>query len=258
MAGDEVMAEPDATGVLQALQDALDALPSVPERLALINAARALLHAASPLAAHPVDLVRWVHHSEVQANDYNPNSVAGNEMRLLHMSIAHDGYTQPIVVIFDPALGKYVLVDGFHRYSTLKQNPDIQAATCGGYLPAVVLDKPINDRMASTVRHNRARGKHSIKGMANIIFEMLDNGWDDAAICGELGMEADELVRLKHVTGFSKLFENVSYRQAWETRRQIKLRTTYDRGGPEAMLAISAEDSKKLIRKPKAVADESV
>jgi len=103
-------------------------------------------------------------------------------------------------------------------------------------LPIVVLDKSINDRMASTVRHNRARGKHSVVNMSSLVFGMLDGGWTDEKICAELGMSADEILRLKHVTGFSKLFENTDYKRAWETRRQIELRREYKRDHPgEAM-----------------------
>ena len=96
-------------------------------------------------------------------------------------------------------------------------------------MPIVVIDKPINDRMASTVRHNRARGKHSVDGMASMVFTMLSNGWQDDAICNELGLEAEELVRLKHITGFSKLFEDIEYRKSWESVAQVKLRTQYER-----------------------------
>lgn len=180
----------------------------------------------SPFACHPVDHIRWVHYTEVQANDYNPNSVAKNEMKLLHTSISADGYTQPVVVIWDAEISKYVIIDGFHRYTTMRLNADIQATT-GGYLPVVVLKKDINERMASTVRHNRARGKHSVLGMGNMVFQMLENGKTDEEICAELGLSADEIVRLKHVTGFSKLYENVEYRNAWEKQRQIKLRTDW-------------------------------
>ncbi|NBQ17292.1 chromosome partitioning protein ParB [bacterium] len=176
--------------------------------------------------SQPVDAVRWVPIEKVFANDYNPNSVAKNEMRLLYVSISHDGYTQPIVTVYDKAKDQYVIVDGFHRYTTMKLNKDLYDKT-GGMLPVVVIEKSINDRMASTVRHNRARGKHSVTGMANMVFQMLDNGWKDEAICAELGVEADELIRLKHVTGFSKLFENVDYRKAWETKRQIQLKKLY-------------------------------
>ena len=180
----------------------------------------------SDYAEMPVDLIRWIPIDQVQANDYNPNSVASNELKLLHTSISHDGYTQPIVTIYDEVLKKYVIIDGFHRYFTCRSNKDIQEAT-KGCVPVVVLKKSINDRMASTVRHNRARGKHSVTGMANLVFNMLDNGWQDADICNEIGMEADELVRLKYITGFAKLFENVEYHKAWEARRQLEIKNEW-------------------------------
>jgi ParB-like chromosome segregation protein Spo0J len=163
---------------------------------------------------------------KVEANDYNPNAVAAVEMRLLYISIAHDGYTQPVVTIYDKAKDKYVIVDGFHRFTTMRMNKDIRDKS-ESMLPVVVIEKSINDRMASTVRHNRARGKHSVAGMANMVFEMLEKGWTDERICSELGMSADELVRLKHVTGFSKLFENVAYRKAWEMKKQLEFKREY-------------------------------
>ena len=169
---------------------------------------------------HPINKVTWVSVEEVEPNDYNPNSVARTEMGLLYTSIKHDGYTQPIVTIYDEEKGKFIIVDGFHRYFTCKNNKDIFEST-GGKVPIVVIDKDINDRMASTVRHNRARGKHSVKGMSNMVFEMLENGWSDADICNELGMEADEILRLKHITGFSKLFQDTEYSKAWKSKNQI-------------------------------------
>ena len=175
----------------------------------------------------PIDLVRWVPMEKVKANDYNPNSVATNEMRLLYISILHDGYTQPIVTVYDKDSDSYIIVDGFHRYTIMRTHEDIRLRT-GSLLPVVVIDKPINDRMASTVRHNRARGKHSVSGMGNMVFSMLENGWLEEAICKELGLEADELIRLKHVTGFSKLFESVEYRKAWEVKRQLEIRKQYE------------------------------
>jgi hypothetical protein len=96
-----------------------------------------------------------------------------------------------------------------------------------GKVPIVIIDKSINERMASTIRHNRARGRHSIEGMSNMVFSLLENGWDDIEICKELGLEVEELLRLKHITGFSKLFENIEYKQAWETKRQIKIKQEY-------------------------------
>jgi ParB-like nuclease domain len=183
----------------------------------------------SPHRDQPIDNVRWIDVDKIQANDYNPNSVATNEMRLLYVSIQHDGYTQPIVTVYDPDIDKYVIVDGFHRYSILRSHPDIYEIN-GGKLPVVVIQKGINDRMASTIRHNRARGKHSVAGMGQIVFNMLKNGASDAEICNEVGLEPEELARLKYVTGFAKLFANVEYSKSWETVRQTKIRKDYQEG----------------------------
>lgn len=174
----------------------------------------------------PVGQVMWVDIDRVQANDYNPNSVAGAEMKLLYTSIKHDGYTQPVVTIYDEELDKFVIVDGFHRYFTCKSNQDIRDRN-HGRLPIVVIEKDINERMAATVRHNRARGSHSVDGMANMVFSMLEQGWKDADICNHLGMEPEELLRLKHITGFSKLFENTEYKKAWVTKQQILIKKKY-------------------------------
>ena len=180
----------------------------------------------SDFSGHPVSEVRWVDINKVEPNDYNPNSVAGTEMSLLYTSIKHDGYTQPIVTIYDEEKNKYIIVDGFHRYFICKTNKDIQEST-DGHVPIVVIKKDINERMASTVRHNRARGAHSVTGMSQMVFSMLDNGWADAEICNHLGMSADELLRLKHITGFSKLFKDAEYNKTWTTKRQIQAKKNY-------------------------------
>jgi len=196
------------------------------EKIAFCEEIRDQLHELCPLKGQPVDRVRWVPIEKVTPNDYNPNSVAGKEMSLLYTSISHDGYTQPVVTIYNAERDLFEIVDGFHRYYTCKTNPDILEAN-HGMLPIVVIQKDINDRMASTIRHNRARGKHSVNGMSSMVFNMLDNGWDDSAICNELGMEPEELLRLKHITGFSKLFEDTSYKKAWQTRKQILARKAH-------------------------------
>jgi ParB-like chromosome segregation protein Spo0J len=209
------------------IQDAIaDLLEASDDKLGLIESLREYLHSLSPLHGQPVDRVRWVPIGDVTPNNYNPNSHASTELGLLYTSIDHDGFTQPIVTIRDDDANKWVIVDGFHRYFVCKNNPDILARN-QGRVPIVVIDKPINDRMASTVRHNRARGKHSIDGMSSMVFKMLDNGWSEAEICKELGMEAEEVLRLKHITGFSKLFQDVQYRRAWETQQQIKARQDF-------------------------------
>lgn len=211
------MTEP---GVLSDLLAHLESLPTEEARMAAISVIRARLHKLSPLKSQPVDLIRWVPIEQVSPNDYNPNSVAKVEMQLLYHSIKQDGYTQPVVTIWDDDMQKYVIVDGFHRYYVCKTNADIHERN-KGMLPIVVIDKGINDRMASTVRHNRARGKHSVDGMANMVFSMLEEGWSDEDICNELGMQPDEIVRLKHVTGFSKLFENAEYSREWKTKQMV-------------------------------------
>ena len=180
----------------------------------------------------PVGCVRWAPLEMVEPNDYNPNSVAVKEMSLLYTSISHDGYTQPVVTIWDPDRKKYIIVDGFHRYYTAKMHRDILERN-HGYLPIVVIEKDINERMAATVRHNRARGKHSIDGMSAMVFSMLKNGMTDADICNELGMEPEELLKLKHITGFSKLFEDRKFSKAWESKRQIETRLEYNNTHPE-------------------------
>ena len=205
--------------ITQAIEEAEDPATTIVEL-------RRLLNALSPQRTQPVDLVQWVPLEKVSPNDYNPNSVARIEMRLLYVSILHDGYTQPVVTVYDAAQDRYVIVDGFHRYYIMKSNKDIYEA-CNGLLPVVVIDKDINDRMASTVRHNRARGKHSVQGMSSMVFQMLRNGWEDEAICNELGMGAEELLRLKHITGFSKLFADAEYQRSWVTERQARIRAEY-------------------------------
>ncbi len=176
---------------------------------------------------NPVENVMLVPIEKVISNDYNPNSVATNEMNLLYRSILNDGYTQPVVTIYDPEQDNYVIVDGFHRYFVMKSHKDIFERN-NGLLPIVVIDKGINDRMASTIRHNRARGKHSIDGTADMVFSMLENGWNDKDICLEIGLEEEELLRIKHITGFSKLFENIEYKKSWETINQIKIKEQYE------------------------------
>lgn len=199
-----------------------------PDKAAFIEQVKTWLFENSPFKLHPVDFVRWIPVEKIQANDYNPNSVAKTEMELLYTSIDHDGFTQPVVVVFDPEKDRYIVVDGFHRFTTVRLNSDIRGRT-HGRVPCVVLHKDISERMAATVRHNRARGKHSIQGMSNIVFGMLDQGMTDEEVCHELGMEPDELVRLKHVTGFSKLFEGVEYRKMWETQRMLYLRKKHEK-----------------------------
>ena len=163
----------------------------------------------------PVYNVRAVPIEKVKSNDYNPNSVAPPEMALLETSIWEDGYTQPVVTVYDSEKDEYIVVDGFHRYLTLKNSQRIYDRE-KGLLPVVVLDKALGDRMASTIRHNRARGSHNIDLMSNIVSELVEMGKSDRWICKHIGMSPDELLRMKQITGVAALFANRDFSDSWE------------------------------------------
>lgn len=158
----------------------------------------------------PVYNIQRIPIEKIQANAYNPNSVAPPEMKLLYQSIKEDGYTMPIVCYYIPDVDKYEIVDGFHRYTTMLKHKDIYARE-EGCLPVSVIDKPISDRMASTIRHNRARGSHSIELMTNIVNELVEAGMSDAWILKNIGMDADELLRLKQISGLAALFKDKEF-----------------------------------------------
>lgn len=152
---------------------------------------------------------------KVEPNTYNPNAVAPPEMRLLYESIKADGYTMPVVCYHDRKTDKYIIVDGFHRYRVMLDHPDIFERE-KGMLPVSVIDKPIDERMASTIRHNRARGSHNVDLMSNIIKELHDLGRSDTWISKHLGMDQDEILRLKQITGLAELFRDVEFGRAWK------------------------------------------
>ncbi len=155
----------------------------------------------------PVYNVQAVPVEKIQANSYNPNHVASPEMKLLYQSIKEDGYTMPIVCYHIPSEDKYEIVDGYHRYTIMVMHRDIYERE-HGCLPVVVIDKEISHRMASTIRHNRARGTHSIELMVNIVTELKQSGMSDAWIMKNIGMDADELLRLKQLSGLIELFKD--------------------------------------------------
>ena len=163
----------------------------------------------------PVYGVLAVPIDKVEANDYNPNSVAPPEMELLETSIWEDGYTMPVVCFYDEERDKYIVVDGFHRYTVLKTSKRVFERE-KGMLPVSVIDKDISDRMASTIRHNRARGSHSIDLMSNIVSELVEMGKGDAWICKHIGMSQDELLRMKQITGLASLFANKDFSASWD------------------------------------------
>jgi len=194
---------------------ALDGL-SVDEKVETINQIKIALHEHSPMSAEPVDCVLWVKSDTVHANDYNPNSVATPEMELLRHSIREDGYTQPIVVY--PEKDKHTVVDGFHRNRVGKECPDI-TERLHGYLPVTRINSSRSDkgdRVSSTIRHNRARGKHSVQAMSEIVVDLARRNWTDAKIAKELGMDPDEVLRLKQITGLTELFADRDFSEAWD------------------------------------------
>jgi ParB-like chromosome segregation protein Spo0J len=162
----------------------------------------------------PVYNVIRVPLEKVKANDYNPNSVAPPEMELLETSIWEDGYTQPVVTFYDKGQDMYIVVDGFHRYTVANRSERVRQRE-GGTLPVVVINKDLSDRMASTIRHNRARGSHNIELMSNIVAELVEMGKSDRWICQHIGMSVDELLRLKQITGVAALFANREFSDSW-------------------------------------------
>jgi ParB-like chromosome segregation protein Spo0J len=165
----------------------------------------------------PVYNVKRIPIEQIRANSYNPNSVAPPEMALLEMSIWEDGYTMPVVCYYIEQDNVYEIVDGYHRYTTLKTSQRIFDRE-GGCLPVVVIDKDESNRMASTIRHNRARGSHSIDLMSNIVAELTTSGMSDAWILKHVGMDKDELLRLKQITGLSALFKDKGFSESWNSK----------------------------------------
>lgn len=163
----------------------------------------------------PVYHVIAVPIEKIEPNTYNPNSVAPPELKLLYDSIREDGYTMPIVCYYNRKKDVYVIVDGFHRYRVMLEHRDIYERE-GGKMPVSVIDKPFDCRMASTIRHNRARGSHDVELMSNIVSELHEMGRSDAWISRHLGMDMDEILRLKQITGLAALFKDIEFGQAWQ------------------------------------------
>ena len=187
------------------------------EKIEAINEIKKMLHEISPFKSEPVDCVLWVKNTNVYANDYNPNSVAPPEMKLLHVSISEDGYTQPIVSMIDEN-GMREVVDGFHRHRVGKEYEDVKNRV-HSYLPVVAINenrKSKEDRIAATIRHNRARGNHKVTAMSEIVIELKKRNWSDDKIARELGMDADEVLRLSQISGLAEMFQDQEFSMAWE------------------------------------------
>lgn len=198
---------------IKTILDVLEKSTKLSDRVSSINKIRELVGDLSPFE-EPVDIVRWVEADKVFANEYNPNVVASPEMKLLYLSIKLDGYTQPIVC-YQNNKGSYEVVDGFHRNRVGKEYKDINKRI-KGYLPVVIIDKPIDERMGSTIRHNRARGTHQIRSMSEVVIELSKMGWKDEEICEKMGMELDEVIKLKQISGLKIAFQNHEFSKSWE------------------------------------------
>ena len=204
--------------MIDALTTLVEHLSTLPicERVDALNQIRTALHAVSPFQNEPVDLVLWVAVKDVHANNYNPNTVAPPEMALLRLSIRENGYTQPIVA-HDDGDG-YEVVDGFHRNRVGREDPDVHVRV-HGYLPVTQIRAERADlraRIAATVQHNRARGEHGVNAMSGLVRQLYEMGWTDPQIQRELGMEPDEVTRLKQLTGLAALFADREFSEAWE------------------------------------------
>lgn len=194
---------------------------TIEQQIQIINEIKIMLHEISPMKNEPVDCVIWEHSENVVANDYNPNKVAPPEMELLEISINNDGYTQPIVTY--PVGDKREIIDGFHRSRVGKESEQVRERV-HGYLPIVRIRKEKegkNERIASTIRHNRARGKHQIDAMSEIVLELKNRNWTNNRIARELGMDEDEILRLCQITGLEHLFSDSDFSKSWEAGDSI-------------------------------------
>jgi ParB-like chromosome segregation protein Spo0J len=202
------------------IRDTIAALP-LADQVSASNELRVAIHESGPFRTEPVDLVLWVRAETVEANDYNPNSVAPPEMELLRVSIMADGYTQPIVTM--PSDASRVVIDGFHRNRVGKECADVRERV-HGYLPVVNIrasQEGRTERMAATIRHNRARGKHRVEAMSDIVVELKRRNWSDERVGRELGMDPDEVLRLCQITGLADVFKDAAFSEAWEVERDV-------------------------------------
>ena len=192
---------------------------SIDEQINILNSIKLELHKLSPMKDEPIDCVIWTKNQNVIANNYNPNTVAPPEMELLRLSIQKDGYTQPIVTY--PRKDHFIVIDGFHRNRVGKEDKEINAKIMG-YLPITTVRKTQEtkgNRIASTIRHNRARGKHQISKMSDIILNLKRQNWTDEKVAKELGMSPDEVLRLSQITGLAEMFKDKEFKKAWEVKK---------------------------------------
>lgn len=215
----------DAAEFVQEMSERMDDIFDfeTDQQIEIINALKIALHKRSPFSKEPVDCVIWVQSETVAGNPYNPNSVAPPEMRLLEQSILQDGYTQPIVAWREDGMNGHEVIDGFHRHRVGKECKTVRERVMG-YLPITVVNADRHDkadRIAATIRHNRARGKHKVEAMSDIVIELKKRNWSDDKISQNLGMDKDEILRLCQITGLAEVFSNQEFSQAWNAEGQV-------------------------------------
>lgn len=211
----KMLAMEEVAALIESVCRGIESMP-FDQRVDVLNKARRSLHEVSPFKSEPVDCVLWINANDVEANDYNPNSVAPPEMELLKLSIESDGYTQPIVAWSRD--GVFEVVDGFHRNRVARECETV-AERIKGYLPLAVINsdrEDRQDRISSTIRHNRARGKHAVGAMSDIVVELKRRNWSDAKIGRELGMDPDEVLRLSQISGLAEMFQDREFSEAWD------------------------------------------
>lgn len=212
----DIFGEPTKpTGLLGEIDAAMASL-GLDAQVDLINQIVRHLHRSGPFSREPVACVQWIKNTQVRSNDYNPNSVAPPEMKLLEHSITEDGYTQPIVTWTEGEW--FEVIDGFHRHRVGKESATVRQRV-HGYLPVVIANADRTDktdRIAATIRHNRARGKHKVEAMSDIVIELKRRNWSDERIAKELGMDADEVLRLCQMSGIAELFKDEEFSKSWD------------------------------------------
>nr|WP_148251449.1 ParB/RepB/Spo0J family partition protein [Raoultella terrigena] len=204
-----------ASDMKKIITEYVNSTNDIHKKIRLINELKEVLHHLSPFHDEPVDCVLWVDVNSVEANNYNPNNMSAVEKRLLARSLELDGFTQPVVV--SKQASEHLVVDGFHRYILGKSSRALRARL-NGYLPVALINtsrQGEKERIASTIRHNRARGKHQITAMSDIVRDLSRLGWDDQRIGEELGMDQDEVLRLKQISGLAELFSGEVFSEAW-------------------------------------------
>lgn len=217
---EEIEASSEVVKMVESIKKTMESygFMSLDDKVFALNELKQFMHEISPFKSEPVDYVKWVKVEDVVANDYNPNSVAPPEMELLRHSINHDGYTQPVVTWWSTEKNRREVIDGFHRSRVCREFDDVNKRV-KGYLPVVTVrneNTNENDRVASTIRHNRARGKHNVDSMSDIVVELKKRNWTDKRICKELGMDQDEVLRLVQVSGLTEIFSDQEFSHSWD------------------------------------------